>query len=150
MRTGNDVSQLGKHLAAVAHAQSKGIGPAKKALELVSEHGVEGDGARPANACAQGVAITEATASHHPLEVGQVGAACLQVGHVHVKGLKPCFSEGISHFHMRVHALLTQHGHFGARQQNGGRIHVRFDCHCELDRQSNAPGCDLVCPINGY
>jgi hypothetical protein len=32
LRAGDDVGQLGKHLAAVAHAQAKGVGPAKKAL----------------------------------------------------------------------------------------------------------------------
>ena len=52
------------------------------------------------------------------LEVGQSGAAALQVGHVHVKGLETGLGKGVGHFHMGVDALLAQHGHLGAGSQN--------------------------------
>lgn len=97
LRAGNDVGQFGKHLAAVAHTQAKSVQARKEGLELIRQHRVEGDGTCPANASAQGVAVTEATASHHALEVCQVGAARLQVGHVHVKCLKPGLGKGIGH-----------------------------------------------------
>jgi hypothetical protein len=37
LRAGDDVGQLGKHLAAVAHAQPKGVGAAKEGFELISQ-----------------------------------------------------------------------------------------------------------------
>jgi hypothetical protein len=85
-------------------------------LNCIGQYGVERDGARPANAGAQGVAIAEAAAGHHTGKVGQIGAAGLQVGHVHVERLKTGLGEGVGHFHVRVDALLAQHGHFGAGQ----------------------------------
>ena len=114
MCAGDDVGQLGKHLAAVAHAQAEGVLAGKEGLELVGQHVVERDGARPANAGTQRVAVAEAAAGHHALEVCQLGAAGLQVGHVHVIGFKAGFGEGVGHFHMGVDALLAQHGHLGA------------------------------------
>ena len=124
LRAGDDVGQLGKHLAAVAHAQAKGVGATKEALELRCQHGVEGNAARPANASAQRVAVAEATTRHHALEVFEFHAAGLQVGHVHVERLKARFRKGVGHFHMRVHALLAQDSHFGAREVQERCRHV--------------------------
>jgi hypothetical protein len=63
-------------------------GAAEEGLELLGQHRVEGDAAGPADAGAQRVAVAEAAAGHHALEVGQLGAAGLQVGHVHVDRLR--------------------------------------------------------------
>jgi hypothetical protein len=112
--TGDDVGQLGKHLAAVAHAQAKGVGAGEESLERIGQYRVERDAARPANARAQGVAIAEAAAGHHTGKVSQLGAAGLQVGHVHVERLETGLGEGPGHFHVRVDALFAQDGHTGA------------------------------------
>jgi hypothetical protein len=88
---------LSKHLAAVAHAQTEGVGACKKCLHLLRQNGVEGDAARPTNASTQGVAVAEATASHQTFEVLQLSATGLQVGHVHVVGIKTCFCKRIGH-----------------------------------------------------
>ena len=119
--TRDDVGQFGKHLATIAHAQPKGVITPKEIFELIGQQGIESDGACPANAGTQGVAIAEATAGDHTFEVGQVGAAGLQVGHVHIKGFKASLREGIGHFDMRIDALLAQHRHPGAREQQGRR-----------------------------
>jgi len=39
---------------------------------------------------------------------------------VHVHGFKTRLGEGVGHFHMRIHALLAQYGHPGARQHQCG------------------------------
>jgi hypothetical protein len=70
--------------------------------------------ARPADAGAQRVAVAEAAAGHHALEVVQPRTAGLQVGHVHVEGLEAGLGEGVGHLHMRVDALLAQDGHLRA------------------------------------
>ena len=50
-------------------------------------------------------------------------AAALQIGHVNVAGFKAGQREGVSHLHMRVHALLTQDGYARAKQgQCGGSV----------------------------
>ena len=60
-----------------ATAQTNGVVARKKRLELRCQCRVEGDGAGPAYARAQRVAITEAAAGDDALEVGQLGAAAL-------------------------------------------------------------------------
>ena len=110
--TGDDLRQFGKHLAAVANTQTKGVGPCEEGLELVGQHRVESDRARPANARAQRVAVAEAAAGDDADEVFQVRPAGLQVGHVDVKGVKTGFGEAIGHLDMRVDALLAQDGDF--------------------------------------
>ena len=146
--TGNDVGQLGKHLAAVAHAQAEGVAAAEELLELRGQAVVEGDGARPADAGAQSVAVAEAAAGHHAGEVLQLRAAALQVGHVHVHRVEAGLGEGVGHFHMGVHALLAQHGHAGARAQvqegcGGvlGRVERQVQVHARVGRLA---GCGVL------
>ena len=114
--TGDDLRQFGKHLAAVAHAQTESIWSSKESLELIRQHGVKRDRPRPADARAQRVAVAEAAACHDADEVFQVRPAGLQVGHVDVKGVKTGFGEALRHLDMRVDALLAQDGDFGASQ----------------------------------
>ena len=129
LRAGDDVGQLGEHLAAVAHAQAKAVGPGEKGLELRQQHRVEGDAARPAYAGSQRVAVAEAAAGHQALEIAQIRPALLQIGHVHVEGLEAGFGEGVGHFHMRVHALLAQDGDLGPCQvqERRGRVLRRVE-----------------------
>ncbi|ABM42454.1 conserved hypothetical protein [Acidovorax sp. JS42] len=115
LRARDDVGQFGKHLAAVAHAQGEGIATREELLELGGQALVEHDGARPADARAQRVAVAEAAAGHHASKLRQVGTAGLQVGHVYVERLEARLGEGVGHLHMRVHALLAQHRHTRAR-----------------------------------
>ena len=124
LRTGDDARQLGKHLAAVAHAQAKGVGACKEGFERVGQQRVKRDAACPADACAQGVAVAEAAAGHHTLKILQLGAACLQVCHVHVVGFKACFAKDPSHFGVRVHALLAQDRDLGAGQVQERKCYV--------------------------
>ncbi len=153
---GNDVGQFGEHLAAVAHAQAKGALAGEELAELVGQHVVERDAACPADAGAQRVAVAETAAGDHTLEVAQVGAAHLQVGHVHVKRFKTGLREGVGHFHMGVHALLAQDGHFRAgasvderRGHVVGRVEAERHVHARVLRASpplrarhrRRPGC---------
>ena len=62
LRTGDDLSQFGEHLAAVANPEAEAILPREEGLELIAQHGIEGDAARPTDACAQRIAIAEAAA----------------------------------------------------------------------------------------
>ena len=48
--------------------------------------------------------------------------AALQIGHVNVAGFKAGQREGVSHFHMRVDALLTQDGHARPRERRRWRF----------------------------
>ena len=120
--TRNDVGQLGKHLAAVAHAQGKGVTPAKELLKLRGQAFIEGDGARPANARTQGVAVAKAPAGNDARKVLQVRPPRLQVAHVDIHRIKAGCGKGKAHFHLRVHALLAQDGHarLGLQVQVGG------------------------------
>ena len=136
LRARNDVGQFSEHLAAVAHAQPKGVAALEEGFELIGQARVEGDAARPANACTQGVAIAEATAGHQAFEVCQLGLARLQVGHVHVIGVEARLMEGIGHFHMGVHALLSQNGHPGARRIHKWRSHILQDAVWQVHMQT--------------
>ena len=109
----NDVGQLGKHLAAIAYAQAKGIAALEKRLKLSIQAFMERDAACPSHTGTQGVAVAETAASHQALKVFEVGPALLQIGHVNVVGLKTGLGEGVGHLHMGVHALLSQHRHTG-------------------------------------
>ena len=48
----------------------------------------------------------------------------LQIGHVHVIGLKACFGEGIGHFHMGIDALLAQYGNARTALTHIRRSHI--------------------------
>ena len=111
LRARNDVGQLGKHLAAIAHAQRKGVLPRKEGTKAVGQQRVKCDGTRPTDACAQRVAVAEAATSDHARKVFQIDAAVLQIRHVHIDGFKARQVKSVSHLHMRVHALLAQDGH---------------------------------------
>ena len=147
LRARDDVGQFGKHLATIANAQTKAVAAAKKCLELIGQSWIESDAARPANACAQRVAIAEATASDQAFEVGQVGAARLQVGHVHVVRLETGFVKSVGHFHMRIDTLLTQDRHFRARQIQEWRGHVvcRIDGRVKAQRHMHAGVIGAAC-----
>jgi hypothetical protein len=41
LRAGDDVGQLGKHLAAVAHAQAEGVAAAEEGLELLDRRSLK-------------------------------------------------------------------------------------------------------------
>ena len=141
---GNDVGQLGKHLASVAHAQTKSVLACEKVLKLSRQQRVEGDAAGPADACTQCVAITETTACHQAFEIGQVGTTGLQVGHVHIVRFKTSSVERVGHLDMRVHPLLSKDGDFGAREIQKGRSHI--DCRIKTERHMQAR---IVCTASG-
>ena len=47
---GNDAGQFGKHLAAIAHPQRKGVWTGKEGSKGIAQLRVERNGARPAHA----------------------------------------------------------------------------------------------------
>ena len=118
--SGNDPGQFGKHLAAIAHSQRKGVWTGKESGKGIAQLWVERNGARPAHASTQCVTIAETTASNHALHIFEAYAASLQIGHMHVKCLKPRTVKRIGHFDMAVDALFTQNGHTRAGRKNGG------------------------------
>ena len=117
LRAGNHVGEFGKHLAAVTNAQCEAVAAREEVAELLGQILVEGDRARPADSCTQRIAITEATTGDQSLEIGQADTAALQVTHVHIEGLEAGFAEGVGHLDLRIDALLAQHRHARARQQ---------------------------------
>mmetsp|Transcript_1244 Transcript_1244/g.3529 ORF Transcript_1244/g.3529 Transcript_1244/m.3529 type:complete len:575 (+) Transcript_1244:2156-3880(+) len=110
-----------QHLAAVAHPQGQRVRAGEEGAELIREHRVEHDGARPALAGAQRVAIAEAAAGDEGREAVQRDRARLQVAHVHVGALEATERHRIGHLDMRVDALLAQDGHLGPRAGDDGR-----------------------------
>ena len=105
--TRDDRSEVGHHLTAIAYAQRKGVATAEEAFELVAQAIVEQDGLCPALPGTQHVAIGEATASRKAVEIGQINAARLQVGHMHVHRREARALEGRGHLELRIDPLLT-------------------------------------------
>ena len=117
--------QRRQHLAAVADAQREAVRTGEEGLERGLQHRVEEDGARPALAGAQRVAVAETTAGDEALEVLQVDRAGLQVAHVHVIGVEAGLRHGVGHLDMRVDALLAQDRDLGAHaagDEGGGDV----------------------------
>ena len=107
--------ERGHHLAAVAHAQREGVAAAEEGRELLGQHRVEEDRARPALAGAQRVAVAEAAAGDEALELVEPRAAGLQVAHVHVEGVEAGLRHRVAHLDLRVDALLAQDGELRPR-----------------------------------
>ena len=83
---GDQLGQQRQHLAAVADAEGEGLPPGEEVFEHAPQAVVEEDGARPAGAGAEDVAVAEAAAGGQAGEPGQVGAPVDEVGHGHVHG----------------------------------------------------------------
>ena len=114
-RAGNNLVQAAHHLATVAHAQCKGVFAIKESGKLVAGTRVEQDGFCPALARAQHVAVGEAAAGRHALEISQADAPGDNIAHVHVDGIETGTVKRRGHLDLAVDALLAQDRHSGAR-----------------------------------
>ena len=110
VRAGNDRAEGTHHLAAVAHAQGKGVLPHEEGGKLGAGAVVEENALGPALAAAEHVAVTEAAAGDQAAEIFEGDAAAEDVGHVDVDGPEAGAGEGGGHLDFAVHALLAQHG----------------------------------------
>src|SRR5690606_31576508 len=97
---GNQLSQVGQHLTADAHAQGEGVGAGKEVAEGLAGLFVEQDRLGPAFAGTQHVTVGEAATGDQTTEVGQIDAATEDVAHVHVDGGEAGAGEGCGHFHL--------------------------------------------------
>ncbi len=134
LRAGNQLVQVGHHLAAVADAEAEAVATIEEGLELVAGARVEEDGLGPALAGAQHVAVGEAAAGRQALEVVQRDAPGDDVAHVHVHRLEAGAVEGGGHLQLAVDALLAQDGHARARAGgNEGRGDVVLGVEAQVD-----------------
>ncbi len=106
----DQLTQVGEHLAAVAHAQGEGVRAGKERGESFTGDAVEQDRLGPALTGAEDVAVGEAAAGDQTAEVGQVNAAAEDVAHVHVDRAETGAVEGCRHLDLTVDTLLTQNG----------------------------------------
>ncbi|MCY1416500.1 hypothetical protein D9M71_320070 [compost metagenome] len=129
--------QVGHHLATVAHAEGEAVVAFEEALERIAGTAVEQRGFRPAFTGTQYVAVREAAASDHALELVQVDPAGQNVAHVHVDRVETGAVERGRHFHLTVDALLTQYGNLWADAfLDVRRGDVLVDVVAQLDAQA--------------
>ena len=135
--TGDQLAQVGHHLAAITYAQRQRLRTVEEGFKLVADTAVEEDGLRPTLTCPQHIAVRETTAGDQRLEIFQTGTPGQQVAHVNVDGIKARTVEGSSHLNVRVDALLTQYGHFRTRAgRNVRRGDIFVDVEGELHVQA--------------
>ncbi len=138
---GDDVGELGEHLAAVAHAQAETVLAGEEGGELLEGARVEADGLGPASARAEHVAVGEAAAGDQTGEAVQGDAAFYDVAHVHVHRVEAGAGEGVRHLGLAIHALFAQYRHARAP---AGRDHRRgdvvVDVVAQADRQAGVLG----------
>ena len=108
LRAGDDRRQVGHHLATVADAQREAVGASEEGAEFVAQAVVEQHRLGPALPGAEHVAVGKAAAGGEALEIGQMHAADLQVGHVHVVGRETGTLESGGHFDVAVDALVAK------------------------------------------
>ncbi|BAK12253.1 hypothetical protein PAJ_2173 [Pantoea ananatis AJ13355] len=95
-------------------------------LELIAYARVKQNGFRPTFTRAQYVTVGETATGHQRLERFQIDPARQQVTHMHVNRRKTCPIKGGRHFHMRVNALLAQHGNAWTRARCNHRCRNVF------------------------
>jgi hypothetical protein len=143
--TGNQVVQLAHHLAAVAHAQRKGVGAFEEGRELVARTRVEQDRLGPAAARPQHVAVAEAAARGEPGEVGEADPAGQDVAHVDVDRGKAGGVERGGHLDLAVDALLAQHRDARALAgRNEGRGDIGIDIEARRVAQAGIAGVGVL------
>ena len=133
---GDQILQVGQHLAAVTDPQREGVLAEEEAVEGVAQARVIENALGPALAGAQHVAVGEAAAGHQTFHVVQTHAAGEQVAHVHVHGAEPGAVEGGGHFHVTVNTLLAQDRHLGPGtgiDERAGHVlaHVESEAHVQ-------------------
>ena len=111
LRARDDLLQVGKRLASIAHPEREGVGPREEALEDGARPGVKQNRFGPAFARAQHVAVGEPAAGSQPAERFQVEATAQDVAHVHIHRFEARTVKSRGHFDLAVHTLLTQDGH---------------------------------------
>ena len=129
---GDQFTQVGEHLAAVAHTQGKGIGAGKEGAEVFPGLGIEQDRLGPAFTGTEYVTVGETTTSHQAAEVFQVHPAAKDVAHVHVNSGETGAGKCGGHFGLTIHALLAQNGNARTRAAaDVGRGDVFIDIEAE-------------------
>ena len=108
LRAGDDVVQIGHHLAAVADAETEAVAPLEEGRELIARATVVEYGLGPALAGAQHIAVGESATGRHALEVRQLDTAGQDVAHVHIDGFETGPVEGRRHLNLTIDALLAQ------------------------------------------
>ncbi len=106
--------EFGQHLAAIADSEAETARVLEEGAEGIPGAGIVPDGAGPAAAGAQYVAVGEAAAGRQALEGVQPLATLHEVAHVHIHRLEAGPVEGRGHLQVAVHPLLPQDGHPGA------------------------------------
>ena len=135
-RTRDQRSQVGHHLAAVAHAEREGIGAREEGFKFGARARVEQDRLRPASAAAKHVAIRKTATGSEALEIPEADAPFEDVAHVHVKCGKAGTVKGSRHFDLAIHALFTQDGDLRPRtRRDAFCTQGRGDVVYEIKRQ---------------
>ncbi len=137
---GDEVAELGHHLAAVADADGEGVGAGEEGGEGVAELRVEEDGFGPAAAGAEDVAVGEAAAGGEADEAGEVGAAGEEVAHGDVDAFEAGAVEGGGGFVLAVDALLAEDGDAGAGEVKVRSTNAFGEIEGDVDEEAGAVG----------